>query len=1052
VASFQVDVDLIFSSLGGRLLLLVSEKGTIVKANIDTLELAGLSSMDDIEGKKWDNIFSHVGHGAFRFSDLTDASTGFISVWLNDQGGSQSLYEIRVDTIFLEGENAGKYFIITGTRQPKVSHEDMLFQVMKGTEKDFGEDFILSVTKALAKTLKVDFAFIGKLFKGEKDRVETLSFWGKKKYKDSFQYDLAGSPCENFVDHSQQLIPRNVAKLYPKDNSLSKLGVESYFSTPIYYSNGEALGLLVIMDSKPMEENSASSYILNIFASRIGAEIEWAETQKALQDKDRKLSSLIDSIPHPIFFKDKEGRYEGINRAFEEVLNTKESLILGKKSINKSKTSGAKYDKDLLSKPGKRVYDAVLELGEGNQRKYLMTKSTIVDDKGNIEGLVGSAVDITDLRAAESELKASEERYRSLFSTANDAIFMMSADIFIDCNKKTLKMFNCTRDDIIGHPPYEFSPEYQPDGRASEEKAMEKINQALAGKPQKFYWKHKQKTGSEFDAEVSLNAFNIDGKPFIQAIVRDVTDNLQLSESIETQNARMEEMYKLISATDISFEKQLSNLLELATKSLGMDTGMLGKIENDKYTILDYYTNTDGLKKGTIYELENTYCTLTYSQDRLVAIPNMSTSEYNDHPCHNLFNMEAYIGAPFWVRGKRYGTLSFMAKAAVDNFRAIDFDFVQMIAQWIGSAMERVQYEENLVARDALLGTMLREIPIDFSVRDANLKMVVQSDLSKKYWGNNEGKPIDYSDIDDKSKIKWKKIFSEALKGEVVKGEDNIKIYGEQYDFYSIASPVIVNGKVTEIMVINIDISKLKESEEKLTEQNELLTKLNSELDRFVYSASHDLRAPLASMLGLIDLTSREMNSPSTTHYLELMSKSVNTMDRFIAEITEYSRNLRLEAISNLIDFKKLFSESFEHVKFMLPGPARSSIKIKGKGPFYSDYERLKMVVNNLISNSIRYKGYGRDPELKFIIKINKKHAEIDVIDNGMGIDEKHINKVFDMFYRASDKNVGSGLGLFIVKETIEKLNGEISISSKLNEGTSVHIKLPNLIKESTTS
>ena len=130
----------------------------------------------------------------------------------------------------------------------------------------------------------------------------------------------------------------------------------------------------------------------------------------------------------------------------------------------------------------------------------------------------------------------------------------------------------------------------------------------------------------------------------------------------------------------------------------------------------------------------------------------------------------------------------------------------------------------------------------------------------------------------------------------------------------------------------------------------------------------------------------------------------------------------------------------------MLPGPASSSIKIKGTTPFYSDYERLKMVVNNLISNSIRYKGYGRDPELKFNIKINKKYAEIDVIDNGIGIDKDHIEKVFNMFYRASDKNVGSGLGLFIVKETIEKLNGKVSISSKLNEGTSVHIKIPNLV------
>jgi signal transduction histidine kinase len=389
-----------------------------------------------------------------------------------------------------------------------------------------------------------------------------------------------------------------------------------------------------------------------------------------------------------------------------------------------------------------------------------------------------------------------------------------------------------------------------------------------------------------------------------------------------------------------------------------------------------------------------------------------------------------------------------MAPEAITSFKPIDLDFVQMLAQWIGSAMERVQFEENLLERDALLETMLRDIPVDFSVRDANLNMVIQSDLSKKYWGNNEGKPIDYSDIDKESKSKWQGIFKKALSGKATKGEDRVEIYGKPYTFYSIASPVKVKGKVSEVIVINIDISKLKETEQQLQEQNKQLTKLNTELDRFVYSASHDLRAPLASLLGLIDLTTRERNSDSTTHYLELMSKSINTMDRFIADITQYSRNLRFDTIANEIDFEDLFKESFEHVQYMLAGPATSSINIKGEFPFYSDHERLKIVFNNLISNSIRYKGYGRDTVIELNVTIDEEKAEIDVIDNGLGIGEEHLSRVFEMFYRANDKNVGSGLGLFIVKETIEKLKGTIIITSEVGVGTTVHIEIPNLSDE----
>ena len=171
-------------------------------------------------------------------------------------------------------------------------------------------------------------------------------------------------------------------------------------------------------------------------------------------------------------------------------------------------------------------------------------------------------------------------------------------------------------------------------------------------------------------------------------------------------------------------------------------------------------------------------------------------------------------------------------------------------------------------------------------------------------------------------------------------------------------------------------------------------------------------------------------------------------MDRFIADITEYTRNLRLDTAANLIDFEKMFKESFEHVQYMLPGPASSSVNIIGDVPFYSDYERLKMVFNNLISNSIRYKGYKREPKIEFNVLLNNGKAVIDIIDNGLGIEEKHLDRVFEMFYRANDKNVGSGLGLFIVKETIEKLKGTITITSDLGYSTKVHIEVPSIAKE----
>jgi Signal transduction histidine kinase len=255
------------------------------------------------------------------------------------------------------------------------------------------------------------------------------------------------------------------------------------------------------------------------------------------------------------------------------------------------------------------------------------------------------------------------------------------------------------------------------------------------------------------------------------------------------------------------------------------------------------------------------------------------------------------------------------------------------------------------------------------------------------------------------------------------------------------------------ILAINFLISLNRESENELIhkeelakQRNEELRKVNVELDRFVYSVSHDLRSPLSSIQGLINIAKLSQDPEEIRNILLMIEDRVNSQEHFIKEIIDYSRNTRTETRRDPIHLRELVSEIVNSLRFSLDASKIDfRISIPADTILLSDRIRLTVILSNLIGNAIKYHDLSK-PAPFIEIGYQPDESILYITDNGSGIDPTHAGRIFDMFYRASESSKGSGLGLFITKETITRLGGTISVESALGKGSTFQIHLPGRV------
>ncbi len=250
------------------------------------------------------------------------------------------------------------------------------------------------------------------------------------------------------------------------------------------------------------------------------------------------------------------------------------------------------------------------------------------------------------------------------------------------------------------------------------------------------------------------------------------------------------------------------------------------------------------------------------------------------------------------------------------------------------------------------------------------------------------------------------------------------------------------NEEVQRVVGVNLNITELKEIENDLRTHLEELKKTNAELDHFVYSTSHNLRSPLSSILGLVGILKEQPTQPELLEHIE---QSVHKLDATIHEITNYSRNARMEVSREKIDFEKMLAAILENLGY-LPHSDRVVVRLQNcvKEPIYTDASRLHMILQNLISNSLKFaSAYREHCFVEVTIHAENSGLSITVMDNGMGIAPEHQPHIFEMFYRATNRSYGSGLGLYVAREAAERLGGTLQLTESSQEQTIFTLQIP---------
>ena len=825
--------------------------------------------------------------------------------------------------------------------------------------------------------------------------------------------------------------------------------IRFYAGMPLITSKGFKLGTLCVIDQKPKDLSELQLKALRILGKQVvnllelrirNLElknqvlektteikdafardiIERKHNEESLREAEVRYRTIFDNALDGIYQSTREGKFMLANPALAKIFGyaSSEELVNTVSDIG-SQLYADPQDrlnlKNLLARDGKALGYEFRVFKKNKEIIWVRVNvRAVYDEVGNITYLEGTLRETTERKKAEAQIIKEKDLAISIINSLPGVFYLFnSAGKYLRWNRNLETITGYTGEEIANMHPSEFFEE-------GEERDMlvariaEVFTKGFAQVETNLFLKDKRKIPYYF------NGWKIEyeNQTCLIGVGIDIAERKKAEDEL-----RESEIY-------------LRGILDSTTDGiLAIDTN--GKVISSNNRFKELWHIPEELMA-----LKDDHALLTYVLGQLVdpeeflrKVEDLYRSDRTD------FDILQFKDGRIFERHYNPLVLNKNRVGKVWSFR---------------DATDRKKAEEKLRNSENKLRAFFRSMPDASVLLGRNFEILAFSDAGYDLNASTYGTELHEGDIFiDKIFPEVRPLIIEfvlkALNGEISKGEfpiPNIKT-GHSVWWLAVFMPAYdSDGNIFGVVANSTNINDIKRAELKLKKQFEELQKTNHELDHFVYSVSHDLRAPLASILGLITVAEMERPAATFKNYLAMMRSSINRLDGFIKDILDYSRNSRMDVQPESINFHKLIGEIQNNFK-LINGAERLKIDvvIEDTVTFYSDRRRIEILLNNLLSNSIKYQDFQKGSAFVFIhIVTSADKASIKFSDNGIGIEEKHLDKIFDMFYRASEDSKGSGIGLYIAKETIAKLGGTIKVESEFGLSTTFEITIPNSI------